>query len=276
MSDLSPMERAALGVGRLVNESALTKRVQHEYQKWVSRSWMLPTVRGLTVTEGFARSVALRPERGVLLAVNHRTFFDCYLISNLLIHDAPWFRELFFPVRSEFFYTNPAGVAVNLMMGGGCMYPPIFRDVKRRQQNSVGMQKLVSFLERPGVVVGMHPEGKRNKSDDPYTPLPAKPGVGQLIVRARPTVLPVFVHGLQQDLVQQIKMGRAKDGRSRAPIVAVFGEPMDHLADAYADLDPAPRYKRIADDVNAAITRLGARERELRADLLRGLPVENT
>jgi 1-acyl-sn-glycerol-3-phosphate acyltransferase len=264
---LSPMERAALKLGELVNESTLSKKLQWGYLSTVHYAWMLPTIRRIAVTEGMSNWTMLRPDRGVLMAVNHRTFFDCYFISTLMIREAPWYRELYFPVRKNFFYDNPAGVAVNFMMSAGCMYPPVFRDGERRAHNAMGVDKLVAHLQRPGVVVGMHPEGKRSKSPDPYTLLPAKPGIGQLIVRARPTVLPCFVNGLAGDLVEQVAAGI--QGKKTRAIIAVFGEPMD-VVDRYPDLEPNERYKRIAQDVNDEVARLGQKEKVLRERLLSG------
>src|SRR6185436_13435431 len=55
----------------------------------------------------------------------------------------------------------------------------------------------------PGNIIGFHPEGTRNKSDDPYSFLPAQPGVGKLILASRPQVIPVFIAGLCNDLPRQ-------------------------------------------------------------------------
>ena len=52
------------------------------------------------------------------------------------------------------------------------------------------------------------------------------------------------------------------------PIVIVFGDPVD--LSAFAGQTPRPAlYKRVADKVLDDIRKLGARERDLRAELLR-------
>ena len=113
--------------------------------------------------------------------------------------------------------------------------------------------------------MGFHPEGTRNKTDDPYTLLPAQPGVGQLIHQARPTVVPIFVHGMTNHLVRQIKSNFDGTGRK---ILVVIGEPVD-LERFYA-LPPRLRtYMDLAKHIREVLTALGARERALRAEIER-------
>ena len=44
--------------------------------------------------------------------------------------------------------------------------------------------------------------GTRGKGDSPYELLPAHPGVGQIVLQARPIAVPVFVNGLPNGLMQ--------------------------------------------------------------------------
>jgi len=60
------------------------------------------------------------------------------------------------------------------------MYPPIFRERSRAALNLVGLDELAWLLRRGGTFLGIHPEGTRGKGDDPYTLLPAQPGVGRI------------------------------------------------------------------------------------------------
>mgnify|MGYP001480307136 CR=1 FL=1 len=43
---------------------------------------------------------------------------------------------------------------------------------------------VAALPDQPGTVVGLHPEGTRGKGPDPYTFLPAQPGVGKLALVA--------------------------------------------------------------------------------------------
>jgi 1-acyl-sn-glycerol-3-phosphate acyltransferase len=143
------------------------------------------------------------------------------------------------------------------------MYPPIYRDAARRPLNREAVSFVVDELRRPGTVVGLHPEGRRSLTDDPYTLLPAQPGLGAIVQRARPLVLPVFILGLSTDLVKQV---RATFNRTAAPITITFGAPVD-LA-AYVDAVPGPRTSlRIAQAIRTDIEALGAIDRDVRARL---------
>jgi 1-acyl-sn-glycerol-3-phosphate acyltransferase len=117
---------------------------------------------------------------------------------------------------------------------------------------------------QPGAVVGLHPEGKRSKTDDPYTLLPAQIGAGQVVHAARPVVVPVFVLGMTNDFVRQV---RSNFDGSGEPITVSFGAPVE-----LQDLLQAPArlrtYKRIADRLRDEIMLLGQQQRAMRQSLL--------
>src|SRR5690606_20431723 len=136
---------------------------------------------------------------------------------------ARWPRRLFYPVRSNFFYEHPLGMAVNLLFGAGTLYPPIFRDRTRTALNRSSLDRIVEFLDEPDTMVGLHPEGTRKKDDDPYTLLPAQPGVGQIALRGRPLVVPVFINGLSNDAIGDIGESLRPGARRRRPIIIVYG-----------------------------------------------------
>jgi len=108
---------------------------------------------------------------------------------------------------------------------------------------------------------GLHPEGTRKHDDDPYTFLPAKPGVGRVIQMARVPVVPVFVNGLGNDLVKQV---RGNFDGSGEKVAIVFGKPID-----FGDLlnePPSPHLHRmIAEYCMEAISHLAEEERSLRS-----------
>jgi 1-acyl-sn-glycerol-3-phosphate acyltransferase len=109
----------------------------------------------------------------------------------------------------------------------------------------------------------MHPEGTRNKEGSPYDFLPAQTGVGRIIRQADVEVIPVFINGLVNDLVEQVSSNAKKKG---VPIIVQFGKPIDF--GGLLQENPSPRlYKRIADASIDAIRALSLEEKELRAKL---------
>ena len=87
---------------------------------------------------------------------------------------------------------------MNGIMSFGSMYPPIFRERKRLVLNRTGLQERLVHENRD-MCVGIHPEGTRNKLDNPYELLPPQAGVGQLIQSCQVPVIPAFINGLSND-----------------------------------------------------------------------------
>jgi 1-acyl-sn-glycerol-3-phosphate acyltransferase len=140
------------------------------------------------------------------------------------------------------------------------MYPPIFRDRKRAALNLASLDELAALLRRGGFFVGLHPEGTRNKTGDPYSLLPAQGGVGRVIHKARCPVLPVFVNGLLNDLPAQVRTGITGKGEA---IHVVFGAPVDF--GPLLDAPGSPKtYRRIADRCLDAIGTLAVEEKAIR------------
>lgn len=263
---LDRFERFAFRVSHEVNRRPLLKRAAHLYLRGFGAWWVERCTRSLLHVEGLEHVLALHPDRGVVLACNHRSFFDLYVASSVLLRHAPWIERMYFPVRATYFYERPDGIAVNMAMSALAMYPPILRSPSKRAFNDFAVELLRDCAGQRGSVVGLHPEGTRSKTDDPYTLLPAQPGIGQVIHAARPIVLPAFVLGLTNDFVRQVRSNFDGTGE---PITMVFGAPLE-LGEL---LDAQPRlrtYKRISDRVRDAISALGERERQLRIE--RGLP----
>ncbi len=205
-------------------------------------------------------------DRGVLFACNHRSFFDSYInLFSLYYAGAKWPRNLCFPVRSDFFYDRPMGVAVNFAIGGGVMYPPIFRDKDMRQLNEKAIDHVCEVLDHPNSAVGLHPEGKRNKVD-PYALLPAQPGIGQIVLRARPLVVPVFINGVGNDFIGGLRKSFEPNAKRNHPIIVVYGEPVDY--EEFTNSKPrAALYKRCADKIHKTIAACGQREKNLREQI---------
>src|SRR5690606_32986286 len=129
--------------------------------------------------------------------------------------------------------------------------------------------RLTRFLADPDVIVGMHPEGTRNKGDDPYALLPAQPGVGQIVLHARPIVVPMFINGLSNDFVRDVIKTHRPGTRLTDPVIAVFGEPFDYSQ--FTSKQPRlALYKKVSDRILGAVSELGERERQLRARIRAG------
>ena len=270
LPELTTVESLACRIMELANERVAPKWLQYKFLRTISQAWVYRTMHRRMFVDGIDKIVGLNPDRGVVLASNHRTFFDQY-VGMLGMYEAgvTWTRKIFFPVRSNFFYEHPVGVALNLFVAGGVMFPPIFREASKPSINRQSVDRLVAYLQEPGTLVGVHPEGTRGKGDDPYELLRAQPGIGEIILKSKAIVLPLFLNGLSNDFVGQVRKNYQSGIRNRDPIIACFGDPVDY-SDFAGKPPRATLYKRTADRVREAIMKLGNRERELRAQCQRG------
>jgi 1-acyl-sn-glycerol-3-phosphate acyltransferase len=158
----------------------------------------------------------------VLLVANHRSLFDFYVVSWVTFRLTGMGRRCFFPVRSNFFYDSLAGMFINLIVAGQTMFPPIMRESRKRTFNRFSMEFLKRELSVPGTIVGIHPEGTRNKSADPYSFLSAKPGAGELaLLDPDLIVIPIFVLGLSNAIHQEFADNWLRPDST--PIDIVFG-----------------------------------------------------
>lgn len=260
-SELTTTERAVVSLCENINEKPIPKRLQRTFHNSFGKHFIRLVSSNLLDVRGLHHVLDLQPDRGVLLCSNHRSFFDMYVVTSVLRNEAPaWFRDIYFPVRSNFFYDQWSGLAVNLAISGGAMYPPIFRDRNKSGLNKVAVNRIVRLLERRGAVVGMHPEGTRGKGDDPYQLLPAKPGVGQMALRSRATVLPIWITGMVNDFSKQVLANFRTGSAKGDPVRVTFGPPVD-LSDLYAeDASERPVQQQAADRIMDLIREIGAEE----------------
>jgi 1-acyl-sn-glycerol-3-phosphate acyltransferase len=197
----------------------------------------------------------------ILLVANHRSFFDFFTITALLYWRTNLTKRIFFPVRQNFFYDHPLGPAVNFAMSGMRMFPPVMRDKEKKAFNTYSVARCIEELDRPelGTVLGIHPEGTRNKGEDPYAFLPAQPGVGRVALGSkRAQVIPVFVLGMGQSIPGEWRLNFL--ATEPHPIDVYFGAPID-----FEDLRPKANMvttqKRAADRCLDAIKGLADRQR---------------
>jgi 1-acyl-sn-glycerol-3-phosphate acyltransferase len=263
LESLDRFERAAFLLCDQFNRHAILKRAGHLYLRTFGASWVHFCTQHLMHVQGMEHILSLAPDRGVVLVANHRTFFDLYMITSVMLRSTSWVERMYFPVRSNFFYERVEGVMVNAVMSALAMYPPIHRDVSKRAINQYAVDVMVELAQQPGTVIGIHPEGTRGKGEDPYQLLPSQPGIGQIVHRARPIVLPVFVLGGQNNFGRQVLSNFDRTGD---PITITFGAPLD-LSAHYAAEGRLRTYKQIADQIGQELTRLGQEDRRFRQKL---------
>lgn len=261
---LTPVERWQIKFVRRTFEPGVVDRAIRLMQRHIGANWIEQSIKNLRHVHGLDRLPPFERDGSTILVSNHRSFFDLYIVTAYLVkRGMP--QRLVFPVRSQFFYDKPLGLAVNGIMSFFAMYPPVFRERKRAALNLASLDEVVRLLKAGGAFVGLHPEGTRNKSDDPYALLPAQGGVGRIIqsARGKATVIPVFVNGLGNDIVRQVGSNYMKNG---APVTVVFGKPIDF--GGMLDQAPSPRlHRKISEHALEAIRALGEEDRAIRARL---------
>lgn len=257
---LSRLERWNIAFVRASFTNPLLNRVMAALQRFPGSTWVEVCTRQLRTVHGLERLPPPAELGNFILVSNHRSYFDLYVISMVLIQ-AGLKKRMLYPVRSNFFYDHPLGWWVNGIMSFWSMYPPIFRDRKKAVLNHTAMSEVIWSLEHAKVGVGIHPEGTRNQGDDPYSFLPAQAGVGRVIHQTRAMVIPVFINGLINDLKRQVSSNFDRTGRE---IIVNFGAPIDFGA----TLDQPPNaktFRALAELSLDAIKKLGEEERQLRA-----------
>ena len=169
------------------------KRLMTFGQRHIGSLWIFLATYNLMNVFGIENVENAEVEKPLVLVANHRSFFDMFTVSSVIFRRTKRPVTLFFPVRAKFFYDNPVGWVVNLVMGWFSMYPPFFREdreVSKREFDKYSMRRLVQLCsEGHGHMIGFHPEGKRNFKGGPYDMLPAQPGIGKVIYAAHPQVM---------------------------------------------------------------------------------------
>lgn len=229
-------------------------------QRHIGSLWIKISTYNLMNVFGIEHVENSETDRPLLLVANHRSFFDMYVVSSVIFRQTTRPVSLYFPVRARFFYDNPVGWFVNLVMGWWSMYPPFFREAgeaRKREFDKYSLRRLIQICsEGEAHLIGFHPEGKRNVSEDPYNFLPAQPGVGKVIMEARPQVIPVFIAGLGNDLPKQI-LGNWTGGEK---VRIWFGEKLD-LSAFYEERNSLRTHKLLADHLMEKIAELGEKDR---------------
>ncbi len=217
------------------------------------------------ITHGIEHLQGMDNKSSVLFVSNHRSFFDFFSLTAMVYWHTKLTRRIFFPVRKNFFYDHPLGAPVNLVMSGMRMFPPIMREKEKKGFNSFSVARCIEELDRTdvGTVMGMHPEGTRGKGNDPYTFLPAQPGVGRIALGSkRAIVIPMFAIGMEQSILGEMKKNVLAPKEN--PVHLHFGAPLD-----FEDLRPKANQitaqKKAADRCLEAIRELAMQHRREQA-----------
>ena len=233
------------------------KRLWSGYQRQVGARFVWWAVHRALRVHGLDVLDQVDRARPLLLVANHRTIFDLFAVATVLVRERPGPWRFNFPVRGRYCYQSARGALLNAAVAGWSMYPPFFREPGTKELDRRMLDRLITLAgSGDWQVIGFHPEGTRNRGDDPWQLLPPHPGVGQLVLAAQPQVIPVFVAGLSNDLADQIRAGRRGDREVRVhfgPMVA---------RDAYADLPHRARgYLTVAQDLMRRIGVLAEEDR---------------
>ena len=260
LSVLSGMEKVGFRLADRMNRGAW-KRFWTFCQRHIGSLWIKIATYNLMNVFGLENIEQTDVRKPLLLVANHRSFFDMYTVSSVLFRQTTRPIKLFFPVRAKFFYDSPVGWFVNFIMGWFSMFPPFFREdreIKKRAFDKFSMCRLIEICSRGEAhVIGFHPEGKRNLSEDAYSFLPAQPGIGKVIMASHPQIVPIFIAGLGNDLPKQI-LGNWRGGEK---IRIHFGKPID-LSEFYEKRDSLRTHKEIADFLMVKIGELAEEDKK--------------
>lgn len=240
---------AAMQTGR-------SARWWHVWRRNVGARAVLALLREPPIVHGWQHVEAADPGRSLLLLANHRSYVDFFVVAAVLLRRLPRVTAVNFPVKGSYCYDGWPGALLNAFGAGFAAFPPFFRRSETTAADAWSLDTLIEWCtEDGGRVVGFHPEGTRHQTDDPWSLLPAQPGVGRLLLESQAQALPVFIAGLENSFAAQ----RASRARG-VPVRLHFGPPID-----LAPFAEAPRrlrtYVAVGSAVMARIAELAAADR---------------
>lgn len=213
--------------------------------------------RNVVRDAGFEHVERAYREGALLMVANHRSYFDMFVVSSLLHRRLPGRKRLYFPIQGKYYYQSAVGLALNQLAGMWSMFPPLFAAPTHEASDRYALRLLTELCAQgPGTILGIHPEGGRNRNPDPYTYMRFQPGTGKIIHTARPIVIPTFIAGLDNEVGKQV----LRNWRGGKPVRIRFGAPVD-LSAHYALPAKGSTYKQITDEVMSRVAGLGEEDR---------------
>lgn len=254
---LAPLERLHVNIALRMNREPV-KAFWTFCQRYLGALGIRLVTRNLVKDFGFENVRAAHEQGALLLVANHRTYFDLFVVSSLLHRRLPGRKRLYFPIHGSYYYQSIVGIVLNQLFAFWSMFPPLFADPRRSASDRYALELLSQLCAQGrGTIMGIHPEGGRNRNPDPYSYMRFQPGTGKIIHTARPVVIPTFIAGLENHVGRQI----VRNWTGGENVRVWFGEPVD-LTEHYALPPKGSTYKRITDDVMARVADLGNRDRE--------------
>lgn len=211
-------------------------------------------------TDGIENIRGLDWSRGVCLIANHRTFYDFFTVCCALFQEPCFPRhKILFPVRAKFFYDSYIGSLVNMLMSGMSMFPPISRKRQAKDWNAYAIERCAAELQHNARVVGIHPEGRRSQSEDPFEVQKGKLGVARIALDVPDAqVVPLFLTGISNDLIDEIRKNWFEP--ENHPVYLVFGPELD-LTDLQAATNDIGVHRKATNRCMEAIQALGEQAR---------------
>jgi len=262
--ELTPLERLHISLVRLSHGSARASAALRFFQHQIAVRCVNQISHRILDVAGDDRVPEVDPSSSLIVVCNHVTPFDLGVTVSWLVARRRLRQRLMFPVRSGFFYGAPLGMAVN-GASGLSLYPPLFNVPRRAALNTAALEEAIVAVRAQPTVLGLHPEGTRSSTGDPYELAAGQAGMGRILLHARVPVIPVFILGLGTDLKAQVLGGLSG---TAPPVLAVFGEPVE-LDDLRRVTASPAVHRQAAQRATDSIAELGAEERGRR--LARGL-----
>lgn len=173
--------------------------------------------------------IEMVPKRGpVIIASNHISFLDPAVLGATIP------RECHFAAKEQLFKNKIIGSVISYLNA----FP-----VKRGGFDNAALKNSLNALERQGTLI-MFPEGTRSRTGKM---LPFKRGIGYVVSKTKPIVVPVYIDGSNKLKERLFKRGG---------VFMQIGEPLAGLADKFPGKEG---FDQIAEEVRKAIVKLEER-----------------
>lgn len=253
---LAPLERLHFEIALRMNREP-AKAFWTLCQRYLGAIGIRLVTRNVVRDFGFDHVLEAYERGAVLFVANHRSYFDMFVVSSLLHRRLRGRKRLYFPIHGSYYYQSIAGLALNQWFGFWSMFPPLFAKASHATSDRYALELLTQLCAQGrGTILGVHPEGGRNRNPDPYSYMRFQPGVGKIIHAARPIVIPTFIAGLDNHIGRQV----LRNWKGGETVRVHFGAPVD-LTAHYALPAKGGTYKQITDDVMARVAALGMEDR---------------